>query len=125
MDRLSAPASARGAATWVQASCSTGPRSAAARDGLQGGEADRLGQGALAGVASALGDLDGDGSTGHLYRGPRGQPGRGTRRFRRATSSRRSPGEGWRISWSPESRRVAAWVRWAETIGVYGLDGVR
>ena len=35
------------------------------------------------------------------------------------------PGEGWLISWSPDSTRVAVWVRWGKTIGVYGLDGVR
>ena len=36
------------------------------------------------------------------------------------------PGEGWlAISWSPDSTRVAVWVSWGETIGVYGLDGVR
>jgi Tol biopolymer transport system component len=38
------------------------------------------------------------------------------------------PSEGWGISWSPDSTRVAVWVRWGEeprTIGVYGLDGVR
>jgi Tol biopolymer transport system component len=35
------------------------------------------------------------------------------------------PGEGWLVSWSPDSTRVAVWVRWGETIGVYGLDGVR
>jgi Tol biopolymer transport system component len=35
------------------------------------------------------------------------------------------PSEGWLISWSPDSTRVASWVRWGETIGVYGLDGVR
>ena len=35
------------------------------------------------------------------------------------------PGEGWLISWSPDSTRVAAWVRWGRTIGIYGLDGVR
>jgi Tol biopolymer transport system component len=35
------------------------------------------------------------------------------------------PGEGWQIAWSPDSTRVAVWVRWGETIGVYGLDGVR
>ncbi len=34
-------------------------------------------------------------------------------------------GEGWLISWSPDSTRVAVWVRWGKTIGVYGLDGVR
>jgi Tol biopolymer transport system component len=35
------------------------------------------------------------------------------------------PSEGWLISWSPDSTRVAVWVRWTETIGVYGVDGVR
>jgi Tol biopolymer transport system component len=35
------------------------------------------------------------------------------------------PGEGWLISWSPDSTRVAVWVRWGETIGIYGLDGER
>jgi Tol biopolymer transport system component len=38
------------------------------------------------------------------------------------------PSEGWGISWSPDSTRVAVWVSWGEeprTIGVYGLDGVR
>ena len=35
------------------------------------------------------------------------------------------PGQGWRISWSPDSTRVAVWVSWGATIGVYGLDGVR
>jgi Tol biopolymer transport system component len=37
-------------------------------------------------------------------------------------------GEGSRISWSPDSTRVAVWVRtWTSTwtIGVYGVDGVR
>jgi Tol biopolymer transport system component len=33
--------------------------------------------------------------------------------------------EGWQISWSPDSTRVAVWVHWGETIGVYGLDGER
>ena len=32
---------------------------------------------------------------------------------------------GWNISWSPDSTRVAVWVRMWETFGVYGLDGVR
>jgi Tol biopolymer transport system component len=32
---------------------------------------------------------------------------------------------GWLISWSPDSTRVAVWVRFGETIGVYGLDGER
>ena len=35
------------------------------------------------------------------------------------------PGQGWTISWSPDSTRVAIWDSWGETIGVYGLDGVR
>ncbi len=35
------------------------------------------------------------------------------------------PSEGWLISWSPDSTRVAVWVRLGKTIGVYGLDGVR
>jgi Tol biopolymer transport system component len=35
------------------------------------------------------------------------------------------PGQGWLISWSPDSTRVAVWVSWGETIGVYGLDGER
>jgi hypothetical protein len=35
------------------------------------------------------------------------------------------PSEGWLISWSPDSSRVAVWVTWGETIGVYELDGER
>jgi Tol biopolymer transport system component len=38
------------------------------------------------------------------------------------------PGQGWTISWSPDSTRVAVWDYWGEgdtTIGVYGLDGAR
>jgi Tol biopolymer transport system component len=35
------------------------------------------------------------------------------------------PGAGWQVSWSPDSTRVAVWIRWGETIGVYGLDGER
>ncbi|HYZ13998.1 MAG TPA: hypothetical protein VFA08_10400 [Actinomycetota bacterium] len=35
------------------------------------------------------------------------------------------PGEGWQIRWSPDSTRVAVWDTVFETIGVYGLDGVR
>jgi len=35
------------------------------------------------------------------------------------------PGQGWLISWSPDSTRVAVWISWGETIGVYGLDGER
>jgi Tol biopolymer transport system component len=35
------------------------------------------------------------------------------------------PSEGWQISWSPDSTRLAVWVVFEKTIGVYGLDGVR
>jgi len=38
------------------------------------------------------------------------------------------PGQGWTISWSPDSTSVAIWDSWGSgdtTIGVYGLDGVR
>ena len=35
------------------------------------------------------------------------------------------PGEGWLISWSPDSTRVATWVHLGSTIGIYGLDGAR
>jgi Tol biopolymer transport system component len=35
------------------------------------------------------------------------------------------PGEGWLTSWSPDSTRVATFVDWGRTIGVYGLDGAR
>ena len=35
------------------------------------------------------------------------------------------PAEGWEIAWSPDSTRVAVWVRFGKTIGVYGLDGER
>lgn len=41
------------------------------------------------------------------------------------------PGQGWQISWSPDSTRVAVMDLWSPqgegdaTIGVYGLDGVR
>lgn len=35
------------------------------------------------------------------------------------------PSEGWLISWSPNSTHVATWVRWAKTLGIYGLDGER
>ena len=34
-------------------------------------------------------------------------------------------GEGWLISWSPDSTRLASWVHWGRTIGIYGPDGVR
>jgi Tol biopolymer transport system component len=35
------------------------------------------------------------------------------------------PADGWDIGWSPDSTRVAVWDTTFETIGVYGLDGVR
>jgi Tol biopolymer transport system component len=35
------------------------------------------------------------------------------------------PSEGWLISWSPDSTRVAVWISDGKTIGVYGLDGKR
>ena len=35
------------------------------------------------------------------------------------------PGDGWLISWSPDSTRVAVWVDFGKTVGIYGLDGVR
>jgi len=35
------------------------------------------------------------------------------------------PGDGWDISWSPDSTRVAVWVRFGKTIGVFGVDGER
>jgi Tol biopolymer transport system component len=35
------------------------------------------------------------------------------------------PGDGWGISWSPDSTRVAVWVDFFETIGVFALDGER
>ena len=35
------------------------------------------------------------------------------------------PGDGWDISWSPDSTRVAGWVTVFETIGVFGVDGER
>jgi Tol biopolymer transport system component len=35
------------------------------------------------------------------------------------------PMEGWQVAWSPDSKRVATWVRLGRTIGIYGLDGVR
>jgi Tol biopolymer transport system component len=35
------------------------------------------------------------------------------------------PSEGWQISWSPDSTRVAVWISGGNTIGVYGLDGER
>jgi Tol biopolymer transport system component len=35
------------------------------------------------------------------------------------------PGTGWLISWSPDSTRVATWVELFDTVGIYGIDGVR
>lgn len=35
------------------------------------------------------------------------------------------PGDGWLVSWSPDSTRVATWIEVFRTIGIYGLDGVR
>ena len=36
------------------------------------------------------------------------------------------PGTGDALSWSPDSTRVATWLDWdSQTIGVYGLDGMR
>ena len=35
------------------------------------------------------------------------------------------PGTGWGIAWSPDSTRVTTWVEVYQTIGVYGIDGVR
>jgi WD40 repeat protein len=31
----------------------------------------------------------------------------------------------WRISWSPDSKRLVTWVTYGETIGVFGVDGAR
>jgi len=35
------------------------------------------------------------------------------------------PAHGWQIAWSPDSTRVAVWIGFGETIGVYGLGGER
>src|SRR5829696_333554 len=35
------------------------------------------------------------------------------------------PADGWDISWSPDSTRVAVWATVFETIGVFGVDGER
>jgi Tol biopolymer transport system component len=35
------------------------------------------------------------------------------------------PGTGWLVSWSPDSTRVASWIDFGKTIGIYGVDGVR
>jgi hypothetical protein len=34
-------------------------------------------------------------------------------------------GTGWIVSWSPDSTRVATWVELFQTIGIFGVDGVR
>lgn len=34
-------------------------------------------------------------------------------------------GDGWLVSWSPDSTRVATWVDLGQTIGIFGVDGVR
>jgi Tol biopolymer transport system component len=34
-------------------------------------------------------------------------------------------GTGWDIGWAPDSTRVSVWDSFGETIGVYGVDGVR
>ena len=35
------------------------------------------------------------------------------------------PGAGWLISWSPDSTRVATWLEFGQTVGIYGIDGSR
>jgi Tol biopolymer transport system component len=49
--------------------------------------------------------------------------------IRDATGKRLSsfPAEGWAISWSPDSTRVAAWIDFSPgtMIGIYGIDGER
>ncbi len=35
------------------------------------------------------------------------------------------PSQGWLISWSADSTRVAVWVTYRRTIGIYGVDGER
>ena len=34
-------------------------------------------------------------------------------------------GDGWRVSWSPDSTRVASWIELGKTIGIYGFEGGR
>jgi hypothetical protein len=44
------------------------------------------------------------------------------------TEAKRSvsfPGEGWEVSWSPDSSRIATWIDLGNTVGIYGVDGVR
>ena len=35
------------------------------------------------------------------------------------------PGQGWEVSWSPDSSRIATWIDLGNTVGIYGVDGVR
>jgi Tol biopolymer transport system component len=35
------------------------------------------------------------------------------------------PGEGWEVSWSPDSTRIADWITWNGDIGIYAIDGQR
>jgi Tol biopolymer transport system component len=35
------------------------------------------------------------------------------------------PGAGWRIAWSPDSRRIVTWIAFLDSIAVYGIDGER
>ena len=44
------------------------------------------------------------------------------------TETKRSvsfPGDGWKVSWSPDSTRIATWIDVFNTVGIYGVDGVR
>ena len=44
------------------------------------------------------------------------------------TETKRSvsfPGQGWEVSWSPDSSRIATWIDVGNTAGIYGVDGVR
>ncbi len=44
------------------------------------------------------------------------------------TETKRSvsfPGDGWILSWSPDSSQVATWIDLGNTVGIYGVDGVR
>ena len=35
------------------------------------------------------------------------------------------PGEGWEVSWSPDSSRIATWINFGNSVAIYGVDGVR
>jgi Tol biopolymer transport system component len=35
------------------------------------------------------------------------------------------PGQGWLLSWSPDSTRLATWLDLWQTVGIYGIDGHR